>query len=149
MDDKVPKNPDGIGRHIPTDNMFHVTSTTHNRTQFFRNFNAARFLIHAMRSQSHHVETLCFVIMPDHFHWLFKIQSAHVKAGAIVQQVKKQTADRMNAHDDNIWQHGYNAHALRKKENIEGIARYIVNNPVRAGLVKSVRFYPHWDAVWV
>ncbi len=27
-------------------------------------------------------------------------------------------------------------------------ARYIIANPVRAGLVYSVRDYPYWDAVW-
>jgi len=27
------------------------------------------------------------------------------------------------------------------------LARYIVANPLRAGLVASVRAYPHWDAI--
>jgi hypothetical protein len=29
------------------------------------------------------------------------------------------------------------------------VARYIVYNPVRAGLVSRIGDYPHWDAVWV
>jgi len=29
------------------------------------------------------------------------------------------------------------------------VARYIVANPLRAGLVESVRDYPHWDAIWL
>lgn len=29
------------------------------------------------------------------------------------------------------------------------MARYMVANPLRAGLVSSIREYPHWDAVWL
>ncbi len=29
------------------------------------------------------------------------------------------------------------------------VARNIVANPLRNGLVKSVRDYPHWDAIWL
>ncbi|MFV3290267.1 transposase, partial [Pseudomonas sp. NY11955] len=29
------------------------------------------------------------------------------------------------------------------------VARYIVANPIRAGLVSRVGDYPHWDAVWL
>jgi putative transposase len=29
------------------------------------------------------------------------------------------------------------------------IARYIVANPLRAGLVERLGDYPHWDAVWL
>jgi len=48
-----------------------------------------------------------------------------------------------------IWQDGYHDHALRAEESLEDVARYIVMNPVRAGLVKSVREYPLWDAKWL
>jgi hypothetical protein len=37
---------------------------------------------------------------------------------------------------------------IRREEDLVSIARYIVANPLRAGIVKSVREYPHWDAVW-
>jgi len=29
------------------------------------------------------------------------------------------------------------------------MARYIVMNPKRAGLVERVGDYPHWDAIWL
>jgi hypothetical protein len=29
------------------------------------------------------------------------------------------------------------------------LARYVVANPVRAGLVQRVGQYPHWDAIWL
>ena len=43
---------------------------------------------------------------------------------------------------------GYYDHALRKEENVQNIARYIVANPLRADLVKNVGDYPYWYAKW-
>jgi putative transposase len=40
-------------------------------------------------------------------------------------------------------------HAVRKDEDVQGIARYIVANPLRAGLVKHIGYYPLWDAIWL
>ena len=48
-----------------------------------------------------------------------------------------------------IWQAGYYDHALRIEEDIQTVARYIVANPIRAGLVQKIADYPHWDAVWL
>jgi REP element-mobilizing transposase RayT len=47
------------------------------------------------------------------------------------------------------WQEGFHDHALRREEDLRDIARYIVLNPVRAGLVRNIREYPLWDAVWL
>ena len=48
-----------------------------------------------------------------------------------------------------LWQKGFHDRAVRKEEDLAAIARYIVYNPVRAGLVHKVGAYPHWDAVWI
>ena len=48
-----------------------------------------------------------------------------------------------------IWQEGYHDHALRAEEDTQAVARYIIHSPVRAGLVKTVRNYPLWDAIWL
>ena len=40
-----------------------------------------------------------------------------------------------------MWQRDYYDHALRKDKSVEAVARYIVANPLRSGLVKSVRQY--------
>jgi hypothetical protein len=48
-----------------------------------------------------------------------------------------------------VWQRGFHDRALRGDEDLPAVARYIVANPLRAGLVRSVRDYPHWYAKWV
>jgi putative transposase len=48
-----------------------------------------------------------------------------------------------------LWQDGFHDHAIRREEDLRAIARYVVFNPVRAGLVRSLRDYPLWDAMWI
>jgi hypothetical protein len=38
---------------------------------------------------------------------------------------------------------------MRKDQDLQVAARYIVANPLRAGLVKRVGDYPLWDAIWL
>ena len=39
--------------------------------------------------------------------------------------------------------------ARRREEDLQDVARYVVRNPIRAGLVRSVHEYSLWDAVWI
>jgi hypothetical protein len=38
---------------------------------------------------------------------------------------------------------------LRSDEDVIATARYIIANPIRAGIVEKVGAYPLWDAVWI
>lgn len=44
-----------------------------------------------------------------------------------------------------VLQKSYYDHAIRSDEDIKRIARYIVANPLRAGLASEIGNYPHWD----
>jgi uncharacterized protein with ACT and thioredoxin-like domain len=48
-----------------------------------------------------------------------------------------------------IWQQDFHDHALRMEEDVKSVARYIVANPLRAGLVMKIGDYSHWDAKWL
>jgi REP element-mobilizing transposase RayT len=48
-----------------------------------------------------------------------------------------------------VWQNGFHDHALRQEEDLAEVARYIVANPLRAGLVERLGDYPHWHAIWL
>ena len=48
-----------------------------------------------------------------------------------------------------MWARSFHDHALRRDENLLTVARYIVANPIRAGLVRRVGEYPFWNAVWL
>ena len=83
--------------------------------------------------------------MPDHIHWLFQLNHKQ-SLSKLIQGIKSISA---RAFGKPIWQSGFYDHAIRKDEDIVNIARYIIVNPIRAGLVKRVGDYPHWDAVWL
>ena len=83
--------------------------------------------------------------MPDHIHWLFQLGNNH-QLHHVIKTIKSKASIKIGKP---IWQPGYYDHAIRKDEDIVSIARYIIANPIRAGLVKRVGDYPHWDAVWI
>lgn len=138
------------GRYSQPGGTYLVTFVTLQRYQLFLDLINARLVI-ASLIHSKGAETLCFVVMPDHVHWLLQLRP-HSDLSSVVQTVKSASAKRLNRYirrSGGIWQKGFHDHALRREENVTAVARYIVANPLRAGLVKSLGDYPHWDAKWL
>ena len=135
------------GRYSQANQIYHIITNTKNRQPIFKNLKYARIIIQnlMLQDEQQFTKTLAFVVMPDHMHWLLELKEAKTLS-AIVKSVKANTAQTIGRP---IWQAGYYDHAIRKDEDIANIARYIIANPVRAGLVKRVGDYPHWDAVWL
>jgi putative transposase len=138
------------GRFSQPGGIYLITFVTVLRETLFTDLLSARLVIKSLM-KSKGAETLCFVVMPDHVHWLLQLRP-HGELAPVISGVKASSARQINrhlGHSGPIWQTGYHAHALRREENIREAARYIVANPLRAGLVKSVSQYPHWDAKWL
>ena len=94
--------------------------------------------------------SLCWVVMPDHVHLLLQIGESDLSR--LVRQFKGRTGLQLNreiGRKGRFWAPGFHDHALRREEDVKGIARYIVGNPLRAGLVERVGDYPYWDAAWL
>ena len=127
--------------------VYHITTATSDRIPVFADWRSARMLINALReAQTRGVATtLAFVVMPDHMHWLLQL-GADVSLPQMVGSVKAVTAHKLG---QPIWQSGFHDHALRHEDDVMEVARYIVANPLRAGLVEQLVDYPHWDAVWL
>jgi REP element-mobilizing transposase RayT len=87
--------------------------------------------------------------MPDHVHWLFALRRCEL--AMCVQLFKGRTARRVHAMRRDrgpFWQAGYFDHAIRDTHGLQRHARYILENPVRAGLVIEADTYPHRWCVW-
>ena len=141
------------GRASEPNRIYHVTSATFHREPIFAIFGYGRIVVNAMRNQvdRRHASTLAFVVMPDHVHWLLQPSESR-SLSVIVNSVKSESARRINAIRDSrgrLWQKGFYDRAIRREQDIQNVARYIVANPLRAGLVDSLSQYPLWDAVWV
>ena len=135
------------GRYSQANQIYHITTTIANRQPLFNEFYLARKIINTIKQSDalNHTTTLAFVVMPDHVHWLMQLKDKGTLQ-QVIRSMKSQTA-KVVGHP--IWQAGYYDHAIRNDEDIVNIARYIIANPIRAGLVKKASDYPHWDAIYL
>jgi putative transposase len=86
---------------------------------------------------------LAYCIMPDHLHLLIHGQSDRADARRFASSLKRRTGQGYaSSANTPLWQEGYYDHVVRPEENFDGIARYIFENPVRAGIVTSAVDYP-------
>jgi REP element-mobilizing transposase RayT len=81
--------------------------------------------------------------MPDHVHLLLDGTCEASNLLALIKSVKQRSGQRFAAimHRP-LWDEGFHDRVLRPEEDPKNFARYIVENPVRAGLVKSALDYP-------
>jgi REP element-mobilizing transposase RayT len=140
------------GRHSAPGQIYLVTTVSANRQALFADFTVARCVIAEMRRthQAGAVDSMAWVLMPDHLHWLFQLGESETLA-KVMQGFKGRSAraiNRATAQRREIWQRGYHDHALRAEEDVREVAHYIAANPLRASLVQRLGDYPHWDAVW-
>lgn len=136
------------GRYSEPGRIYHLTFCTHKKQPLFAQFASGREVVHALQTSqtkgfSH---SLAWVVMPDHVHWLMQLERDQLER--VVARVKAEVARKLQA-STVIWQKGFHDHALRADEDIKIVARYIVANPLRAGLATNVGNYPLWDAIWL
>lgn len=140
-----------IGRHSESGRIYLLTFVTRQRTPIFRHWQFGRQIVHVFQQESRDADTLCYVVMPDHVHWLMQLRGQKTLS-SVVRTVKAASAmriNRMRGSREPLWQKGFHDHALRREEDIRALARYVIANPLRAGLVEQIGDYPLWDAVWL
>jgi putative transposase len=82
----------------------------------------------------------CF--MPDHLHLLLSGQDDSSLTD-FVRHFKQLSGHRYKReHGAPLWQISYYDHVLRRHEDLLTVARYIWDNPLRAGLVQDRSEYP-------
>jgi len=140
------------GRWSETGRTYLVTTVTRERKPVFdcwiAGFACARTL-HAAPADSS-IDTLAWVLMPDHVHWLITLQETRLED--VVRRFKSRAARAVNTSTGRtgpLWQGGYHDRAVRREEDLQNLARYVIANPVRAGLCQRVLDYPLWDAAWL
>jgi putative transposase len=140
------------GRFSQQNSIYFITTTTYQRIPWFQEFSFARIMCVILENQIilSDAENLCWVVMPDHIHLLLRLGETPLHK--IINQLKSCSARHLNSEigrSGRFWEHGFYDHAVRKEESMRDVARYIVGNPIRAGLVERIGDYPFWDAVWV
>jgi putative transposase len=141
------------GRTSINSQIYLVTTVTAHRARLFTNLYLGRILVRALHvpETAACATTLAYVVMPDHLHWLLQLHSGS-NLSEVVWAVKGRSSfeiNRARGVRGCVWQPKFHDRALRSDENLGAAARYVVCNPLRAGLVRELHDYSLWDAVWV
>ena len=91
-----------------------------------------------------------YCLMPDHLHVLLHANSERSDLQAFMKQFKQMTGFAYKQQmRQTLWQKGFHDRILRNGESSESIARYILENPIRAGLTAAWGEYPYaWSDVY-
>lgn len=141
------------GRFSCPNHVYHVTTCTEARAHLFRDYSCGRLVVEEMRKldDGESLTSLAWVIMPDHVHWLFQLGD-ELTLSQSMKRFKARSALTINRflnRREPVWQRGFHDHALRREDDLRTVARYIIGNPLRAGLVQHIGDYLLWDAIWL
>lgn len=91
-----------------------------------------------------------FCLMPDHLHVLLNPTDSGVRIADWLRRFKSYTTNTLARAGGpaRLWQRSAYDHVCRSEETAENVLRYIIENPVRAGLVENWEAWP-WTRVFI
>ena len=92
--------------------------------------------------ESFSVWAYCF--MPDHAHLLVEGKNGRADMQHFIALFKQRTSHWFTtAYGAKLWASNYYEHVLRSDEATMAVARYIIENPIRKGMVDDCGSYPY------
>ncbi len=83
-----------------------------------------------------------YLFMPDHLHLIIKGEHVNSNIKKAVESFKQKTGYWLNQNLLNIkWQKDYYDHIIRNEKDVQNQIRYILNNPVRADIIRNWKEY--------
>ena len=115
-----------------------ITICTKDKLPYFQKNELAKSCIEQLKAdtQLHNVPVYAYCFMPDHLH-LIIAPSAEKDIVEFVGEYKGRTTRIGWKFDINgkLWQTSFYDHFIRKEETVKDVVMYVLNNPVRKGLV--------------
>jgi putative transposase len=105
-----------------------------------------------LKGNGHRFELHALVVMPDHVHLALtpgRDENGTFSIPEIMQEIKSVSAHRIikeARHLGRVWQEESFDRALRREEDLPAKIQYMLDNPVRAGLVNTQAKY-RW--IWI
>ncbi len=122
---------------------------THNRRPHFADASVVELttdqFLRTARVEEFEILAYCF--MPDHLHALVQGLAEEADLRRFVR-LAKQRAGYLFARERHLqlWQESFFDRTLRQEDELADVIRYVVNNPVRAGLVPEPSAYRFWGS---
>ena len=125
---------------------YFLTFCTHERQKVFTTDDRVeltmRQILRAGGEERFAILAYCF--MPDHLHLLVEATSEASQCLRFIARAKQYSAFYYSkTYGERLWQRYSYEHTLRRDEDALSVARYIVENPVRARLVRAPAEYPY------
>ena len=141
-----------VGRFSESGHIYLLTVVVDQRQPFFVDWQLGRLVVRELRQAQEEGwgDFLTWVVMPDHMHCLVQLRDKTL--AELMCRIKSRSSLAVNqarGRRGRMWQKGYHDRAVRREDDVKALARYVVANPIRAGLVTRVHDYPLWDACWL
>ena len=125
---------------------YFLTICTYKRTRLFVNDQSVELVLvqlsRTTNDQRFLVIAYCF--MPDHVHMLVAGNHPAADFRQFVRNFKQRSSFAWKQRNETaLWQRSYFEHVLRNEEDTIGVAKYILENPVRGNLVQRPEDYPY------
>ncbi|TRZ96612.1 MAG: hypothetical protein D4R82_00710 [Dehalococcoidia bacterium] len=122
---------------------YFITCPTYQKRLYFEDKAIVDIVLAILRrvgvQNSFGIYVYCF--MPDHLHLLL-LGEEKSSLHRFMKTFKQESSFAFKrAYGNSLWQRSYYDHVLRKEEALEDVALYILNNPVRGGLVDDYKSY--------
>lgn len=92
------------------------------------------------------IDVICFCIMPNHIHLVFELLSKDKLVGDIMASIKRYSAKNANEllkFKGRFWQAESFDRLVRNEKELYNIIKYVLRNPVNAGLVENYEDWQH------
>jgi putative transposase len=94
-------------------------------------------------ADAEHFSVIAYCFMPDHLHALVEGLQPDADFRRFVRVFKQRSSFHWKRRTGSeLWQRSFFEHVLRDDEDSPEVAKYILDNPVRAGLVATPQEYP-------
>ena len=133
------------GRHSAAGQLYLLTTATHLRQPILDIPEYAQIVLDAIRSplRIRYFMVDAAVVMPDHIHIAGSLQGSRT-LDQFMRSLKGYTGRQLCkcGLTAPVWQSGYHDHAARSVDEYRDCVQYLLENPLRAGLVHRVADYP-------
>lgn len=120
-----------------SDGLYHVSARGNERSPIYRDAGDRRLFLElvAKAVERYHWRILCYCLMTNHYHLLLQTPEPNLSRGMRqLNGVYAQSFNHRHARVGHLFQGRYAARVVQADEHLLLAVRYIVRNPVRAGL---------------
>ncbi len=128
--------------------LYHITSRGDGREDIYLNDADRKAFVHLLGEVCERFSWLChaYCLMDNHYHLLIETPEANLSRG--MRQLNGVYTQRFNRHHGrcgHVFQGRYKAIVVQREAYLLELCRYVVLNPVRAGMVSDVAGWP-WSS---